>query len=167
MKFFNNSHKVYKKGFTLIELLVVVAIIGILASVVVASLNNARSKGGDAAIKTNLATIRAASELFSSANGNSFLPSGGSTFAIATCPSYNASGTNMLAKDVTINAAILEAISRGGNGSSCYNSASICSVAVGLKTSASASWCVDSAGISRQVASAPASAINTSTFLCN
>jgi len=52
------------KGFTLIELLVVIAIIGILSSVVLASLNTARDKGADAAVKANLANSRAQAELF-------------------------------------------------------------------------------------------------------
>ena len=53
-----------RRGFTLIELLVVIAIIGILSSVVLASLNTARNKGADAAVKSNLANARAEAELF-------------------------------------------------------------------------------------------------------
>jgi type IV pilus assembly protein PilE len=56
--------KKYSKGFTLIELLVVIAIIGILSSVVLASLNTARNKGSDAAAKAGYAQLRNAAELF-------------------------------------------------------------------------------------------------------
>jgi prepilin-type N-terminal cleavage/methylation domain-containing protein len=52
-----------QKGFTLIELLVVIAIIGILSSVVLASLSNARGKGNTAAIKSTLINIRTQAEL--------------------------------------------------------------------------------------------------------
>ncbi len=58
-----------KRGFTLIELLVVIAIIGILSSVVLASLNTARNKGADAAIKAELNNMRAQIELFYDGNG--------------------------------------------------------------------------------------------------
>lgn len=60
------------RGFTLIELLVVIAIIGILSSVVLASLNTARDKGRDGAIKSSMQTIRVQSEIYYDDNGNSY-----------------------------------------------------------------------------------------------
>ncbi len=61
------------KGFTLIELLVVIAIIGILSSIVLASLNTARSKGQDAAVKANLSGIRVDAEItYDDADPNSY-----------------------------------------------------------------------------------------------
>ncbi len=156
-----------KKGFTLLELLVVVAIIAIIVSVLLVSLNESRNKGVDAAIKSNLGTIRGQSELFYANNDNSFLPPGGFVFSVATCPLYDALGTNMFSRDKTISDAIAEAAKRGSNSSSCYNSKLNWAVAVGLKSKINSSWCIDSGGNSKEVNAPPAGAINSSTFSCN
>lgn len=52
------------RGFTLIELLVVIAIIGILSSVVLASLNSARSKSRDARRISDIKQLQLALELY-------------------------------------------------------------------------------------------------------
>jgi len=53
-----------RSGFTLIELLVVIAIIGILSSVVMASLNSAREKSRDVRRAADLSSLALALELY-------------------------------------------------------------------------------------------------------
>lgn len=63
------------RGFTLIELLVVIAIIGILSSVVVASLNGARKKARDARRVDDVKQLQLALDLyFDSSSGNGKYP---------------------------------------------------------------------------------------------
>ena len=57
-----------QRGFTLIELLVVIAIIGILSSIVLASLNSARQKGRDARRISDIQQLQLALELYYDAN---------------------------------------------------------------------------------------------------
>lgn len=68
------------RGFTLIELLVVIAIIGLLSSVVFASLNSARSKARDAKRVADISEIRTALELFYDTHGRYPLSPGAPTW---------------------------------------------------------------------------------------
>lgn len=74
---------VNKRGFTLIELLVVIAIIGILASIVLVSLNSARAKGRDAKRVSEIRQIKYALELYY--NFNNTYPA--CIYALAGCGS--------------------------------------------------------------------------------
>lgn len=58
-----------QKGFTLIELLVVVAIIGMLSSVVLSSLNTARSSARDTRRLQDLKQLQTALELYQNTHG--------------------------------------------------------------------------------------------------
>ena len=59
----------YKKGFTLIELLVVVSIIGVLASIIISSINEARLKAKQAKFTQTLTSLQTALELYYLDNG--------------------------------------------------------------------------------------------------
>lgn len=65
-------------GFTLIELLVVVAIVGLLSSVVLASIDSARENARDARRKADLRQIQSALELYYGDNGSYPVGSAGS-----------------------------------------------------------------------------------------
>jgi prepilin-type N-terminal cleavage/methylation domain-containing protein len=65
----NSSGNTTNRGFTLIELLIVIAIIGLLSSVVLASLNDARAKSRDVSRKATLRSLQTALELYYSSNG--------------------------------------------------------------------------------------------------
>lgn len=54
----------YRSGFTLIELLVVVAVIGLIAIIIIVSLDKSRGKGIDARRKSDLIQIRTSLELY-------------------------------------------------------------------------------------------------------
>ena len=131
-----------RKGFTLIELLVVIAIIGILASVVLASLNTARAKSADAAIKADLDTIRKQASIYENDNNN---------FGDDT----NVCSAGVFAGDPNIAAAIVHAGNASANSAVCLaddgdsaagTAATSWAVEVPLKTNAAQSWCIDSVG---------------------
>lgn len=75
-----------RKGFTLIELLVVIAIIGLLSSVVLASLNTARSRANDAKRLSDIRQVQRALELFATDNNGRY-PDTGSVWR-SQCPSW-------------------------------------------------------------------------------
>jgi prepilin-type N-terminal cleavage/methylation domain-containing protein len=136
------------KGFTLIELLVVIAIIGVLASVVLASLNSARNKGSDAAIKSGLANMRSEAEIYYDTNS-------GYTAGVLAAAVGPTAAVCSTASSVFTDPTFITAIS---NLNSTSGSATLCSLGVtgttGKATSwamstplkTSGNWCVDSLG---------------------
>ena len=140
-----------RSGFTLIELIIVIAIIGLLAAIVMASLGNARTKSEDAGIKSNLHTAQTEAELFYVNNNNLYLPTNGIAINVGSCPSYDVSGngTNIVTRNKTIASAIAKAQSVSSGLTSCLNDINKWAFVVQYSRKNKA-WCVDSLGKAKE-----------------
>ena len=106
-------------GFTLIELLVVIAIIGVLASIVLASLNNARRKSRDARRITDIKQIGLALQLYFDGVGANQFPVG-----VAKCDA-SADADNNNGLQVLVAGGYIPVIPRDpSNPATCYRYAS-------------------------------------------
>ena len=146
-------YKNRSQGFTLIELLVVIAIIGVLSAVVLASLNTARSKGNDAAIQSDLATIQTQAEIFYGGTGaNTYGTANAVTTAETSCSGATAGS---LFTDATILKATNAAGVANGTGiMQCNNSTTAYAVAAQMVSDNTKYWCIDSTGTVKESGSA-------------
>lgn len=133
-------------GFTLVELLVVISIIGLMSSIVLASLTTARTRAGDTAVKSGLDNFRKYAALFYDNNSSYGAP-------VAPAANDTCSAVSGLFVDTDAQSVIAGARASGASNPAGQNryrcavgvSGQSWALSVPLKT-AGDSLCVDSSG---------------------
>jgi len=119
----------------------VIAIIGILSSVVLASLNTARSKANDAKVKAQLAGLRAAAEVYYDTHGD-----------YGTAASSDCADVDFFAD---VDSGMVQYTNQdnypAGATLSCQTDMVSYAVSALLLSSTTAAWCVDSTGLSMEI----------------
>ncbi len=124
----------------------VIAIIGILSAIVLASLNNARSKANDASVQSQLASMRAGAEIYFANNSSSY-----------------GTGTNCSAGMFNDTSSGLRAIVIATVSIRCTSNNVAWAASAPLISNASNAWCVDSRGTSKNITNA---SFNVSNSVC-
>ena len=130
-------------GFTLIELLIAMAVIGILSSIILGSINTARGKSSDSKVKAQLSSLRSAAEGYFDANGGTYGSSASDDCLTSDFFSDAASG--MLQATTQDNYPADATLSCHTDGSNYAVSALLIGAGGGQ------AWCVDSAGASKLI----------------
>ena len=129
----------HTRGFTLVELMLVIALIGILTSIILASIGNARTKGDEVKTKSQLAAIQTAATIYYGSHANSY----GSTVT------NDCTTAGSFFQDTDSHMAALVDIGTYPQGTTLTCNANDSAYAVSATLSNGAWWCVDSLGTAK------------------
>jgi prepilin-type N-terminal cleavage/methylation domain-containing protein len=143
---------VNKKAFTLIELLLVISIISLLSSVILSSLNVARNKGFDTAVKAGMKQLHIQNQQYLDTPGVSSF--GTSVNCVTASTVFTNATTTAILNNITSNANTTPVLS-------CASTGTFWAVSVTLKSGSS--FCTDNS----QGWFKTGGTVNTGTAQCN
>ncbi len=125
-----------------------------------ASLNTARQKGNDAAVKSNLATVQTQAQLYYDDNSNKFSSTGAAVNGTSACDVASTMFSSAAVPPTIFNAiASSNSASINGANTVCNIDATGQDYAIAVELSTTKYWCVDSTGVERVISAALSSGV--------